>query len=443
MSRLPREAVEQALAAARPGEIVEAALEISTTTTVTVADGELESSEDRRDQGLGIRLFGGGRIGFAASSDLGEAAVAEAVERARDLAACARQEDENRPAPAGDSAGGGTEADPEPVPPAPLVEPALALEAAARGQENRLRTRAASITAGSGRWIVAHSAGMWRSWSWQRAWSSLEVVALCDGVRQTGWESSWGTAWTDLDVESTGRAAADRAMSKFNARRPATARTAVVLSPTVTAGLFETLAGALSGKAVVRGRSLFAENVGQTIASRAVTLTDHGQRPDGFAAAPFDGEGQPSRPAVLIQNGILEGFLHNTYTALKLGAAPTGHGVRDEFSSLPHVGIRNLLLEPSGPGRQEILGMVTHGVLVEEVMGLHTIDPVSGDFSLGASGRALEKGQPAGALEGFTVAGNIREILAAVQAVGDDVRFLPGGAGGSTVLLDGLTISGT
>ena len=87
--------------------------------------------------------------------------------------------------------------------------------------------------------------------------------------------------------------------------------------------------------------------------------------------------------------------------------------------------------------------MVTTGVLVEEVMGLHTIDPVSGDFSLGASGRALENGQPGGALEGFTVAGNIREVLAAIQAVGDDVRFLPGGGGGSTVLLDGLTISGT
>ena len=443
MNRLPRQAVEQALAAARPHEIVEAALEISTTTTVTVSDDALESSEDRRDQGLGIRLFAGGRIGFAATSDLSEAAVTEAVERARDLAACARQEEENCPAPAGDPADPGAESEPEPVPPAPLVDPARSLEAAARRHDDQLRTRAASITAGSGRWIVAHSAGMWRSWSWQRAWASLEVVALRQGVRQTGWESDWGVEWTDLDVETTGRAAAERAMSKFDARRPATARTAVVLSPTVTAGLFETLAAALSGKAVVRGRSLFAESVGKTVASPSVTLTDHGDRPDGFAAAPFDGEGQPSRPTVLIRNGVLEGFLHNTYTALKLDSPPTGHGVRDEYSSLPHVGIRNLLLEPSGPSRQEILGMVTTGVLVEEVMGLHTIDPVSGDFSLGASGRALENGQPGGALEGFTVAGNIREVLAAIQAVGDDVRFLPGGAGGSTVLLDGLTISGT
>jgi PmbA protein len=323
------------------------------------------------------------------------------------------------------------------------VEPALGLEAAARQRDDQLRTRAATVAAGSGHWIVAHSRGMWRSWSWQRAWTSLEVVALRDGVRQTGWESDWGPSWTDLDVEATGRAAAERALSKFGARRPATARTPVVLSPTVAAGLFETLAGALSGKAVVRGRSLFAGCVGQTIGSAAVTLTDDGGRPDGFDAAPFDGEGQPSRPVVLIRDGVLEGFLHNTYTALKLGASPTGHGVRDDFSSLPHVGIRNLLLEPSGPSRKDILGMVTDGILVEEVMGLHTIDPVSGDFSLGASGRTLQKGQPGGALEGFTVSGNIKEILAAVQAVGDDIRFLPGGAGGSTVLLDGLTISGS
>ena len=124
-------------------------------------------------------------------------------------------------------------------------------------------------------------------------------------------------------------------------------------------------------------------------------------------------------------------------------APATGHAVRDGFSSQPHIGSRNLLLKPSGPSRPEIITSVSQGVLVDEVMGLHTIDPVSGDFSLGATGREIRGGSTGAPLEGFTVAGNVRDILAAVQAVGDDVRFLPGGAGGSTVLLDGLTVSGT
>jgi len=445
MSQQDRQPVEEALAAARPGEIIEAALEESSSTTVTVAGGRLEASEGSRERGLGVRLFRDGRVGFAATSRLDSAGVAEAVARARDLAACGRQEDENRPADgSGESAQREKMDDmPATVPPAPLEEPALRLEEAARRRDDDLRTRAASVTAAGGRWLIAHSGGLWRTWSWHRAWASIEVVAKRDGVRQTGWESDWGQQWEDLDLQATGTAAADQALRKFGAGRPATARMPVILTPTVTAGLFEALAGALSGKAVLRGRSLFAGRLGQTIGSAAVTLTDDGGRQDGFAQAPFDGEGNPSRPAVLIEKGVLTGFLHSTYTALKLGTAATGHGVRDGFSTQPHVSSRNLLLEPSGPTRQEIITSVSRGVLVDEVMGLHTIDPVSGDFSLGATGREIQAGSPGAPLEGFTVAGNVRDILAAVQAVGDDVRFLPGGAGGSTVLLDGLTVSGT
>ncbi len=447
MSHRDPQPVAEALAAARPGEIIEAALEESSSTTVTVAGGHLEASEDSRECGLGVRLFRDGRIGFAATSRLDGEGVAEVVARARDLAACGRQEDANRPA---DGAGPGEPAGrekrddlPEAVPPAPLEEPALRLEEAARRRDDELRTRAASITAAGGRWLIAHSGGLRRSWSWRRAWASLEVVILRDGVRQTGWESDWSETWEDLNLEETGEAADDQALRKFGAGRPATARMPVVLTPTVTAGLFEALAGALSGKAVLRGRSLFAGRLGETIASPAVTLTDDGARTDGFASAPFDGEGNLSRPAVLIRNGVLTGFLHNTYTALKLQAPTTGHAVRDGFSSQPHIGSRNLLLEPSGGSRREIIASVNRGVLVDEVMGLHTIDPVSGDFSLGATGREIRGGSTGAPLEGFTVAGNVRDILAAVQAVGDDVRFLPGGAGGSTVLLDGLTVSGT
>lgn len=447
MSHGSRQPVEEALAAARPGEIIEAALEESFSTTVTVAGGLLEASENSRERGLGVRVFRDGRIGFAATSRLDGEGVAEAVARARDLAACGRQEDENRPADGaqtGETTGrGDMDHMPDPVPPAPLEEPALRLEEAARRRGNDLRTRAASVTAAGGRWLIAHSDGLRRAWSWRRAWASLEVVILRDGVRQTGWESDWSERWEDLSLEKTGAAAADQAARKFGAGRPPTARMPVVLTPTVTAGMFEALAGALSAKAVLRGRSLFTGRLGETIGSAVVTLTDDGARRDGFASAPFDGEGNLSRPAVLIENGVLTGFLHNTYTALKLQSPATGHAVRDGFSTQPRIGSRNLLLKPSGPSRLAIIASVSHGILVDEVMGLHTVDPVSGDFSLGATGREIRAGSTGAPLEGFTVAGNIRDILAAVQAVGDDVRFLPGGAGGSTVLLDGLTVSGT
>ncbi len=438
--------LEQALDLARPGEVLEIFLEDSVSSTVTVVDAEVESTEERRDHGAGLRLFRDGRVGFAYTSDLTDAGLAHAAEMARALSVHARQEPQNRPPDPGRAL------PPPPSPPPPSspgaaqrrLELALAAEAAAKGSAapGVIRTRASSVTDGAGTFSVAHSGGLMAAWSWSRSWASVEVVAERGGTRQTGYESDWSEAPGRLDAGGVGRTAAERALVKFDAIRPPTARTAVVLAPLVTAGLFAALAEALSGKAVLRGRSLFAGRVGARVGATAVTLTDDGNRRGGFAAAPVDGEGAPSTRAILIRDGVLEGFLHDTYTAAHLGAASTGHAVRDSYTTLPGIGTRNLCLEPSGPGPAEILAAAGEGLYVEEVMGLHTVDPVTGDFSLGASGRMVTGGRLGGAAEGFAIAGNVLSILEAVEAVGSDLRFFPGTSGGSTVLLGGIAVSG-
>jgi len=418
------ERAEEALALAGRDETLEVFMENSVSSTVTVVDGEVESTEERQDHGIGLRLFREQRVGFAYTSDLSREGLVAAVERARALSAHGRCEAENRPPEAGPPG-----ALPPPAPEDDTghpfrLEAARRMEAAARAvAPGAVRTRASSVAASRGDVIIAHSRGLMRAWSWARAWGSLEIVAERDGARQTGYKSGWAVLPSGLDPDEIGRVAATRALDKFGAERPFTARTSVILAPEVTAGLFEALAGALSGKAVLRGRSLFADKVGKLVGSKTVTLTDDGSREDGFSASPFDGEGTPSASAILIRDGELKGFLHDSYTAARLGTTSTGHAVRDSYIGPPGVGTRNLCLSPSGRSRQ-------------------TVDPVTGDFSLGALGHQVQAGCPGRPLEGFAISGNLLDLLGSVEAVADDLSFMPGGCGGSTVLLRDVTVSG-
>jgi PmbA protein len=435
--------VETTLSLVRRNEIVEVFLENAVSSSITVVDGEAESSEERVDHGIGLRLFREQRVGFAYTSDLSPEGLSAAVEQARALSLHGRREPENRPPEAGP---------PVAVTPAPAddtsghpfrLEAARRMEAAARDAvPGTVRTRASTVTASRGNVFIAHSRGLRRAWSWARAWGSLEIVVERSGVRQTGFKSDWASLPSGLAPEEIGRSAAGRALDKFGAERPSTTRSSVILAPDVTATLFETLATALSGKAVLRGRSLFADRVGQQVASTAVTLTDDGAREDGFSAAPFDGEGTPSSETVLIQAGVLRGFLHDTYTGAHLGSASTGHSVRDSYTGPPGVGTRNLCLLPSGKSRDEVLSAVEEGIQVDEVMGLDSVDPVTGDFSLGALGRQVRGGCLGRPLERFAISGSILDLLASVEAVADDLRFMPGGCGGSTVLVRDVTVSG-
>ena len=437
--------IDAALSAALPGETVEVWIESARTSKVTVVEGEVESSEEEVDIGAGLRFWQEGRVGFAYTATVTPEAVVEAVAAARSLARHSRADPSRRPPDAGPpirSAAGPTAPDRAVDGHLSRVERARRVETAARAASaDRCRTRS-SIACDAEGWVeVAHSGGLAAAWSWVRSWLNIEVVAERDGQRQTGFESDWAPRADRLDTERVGKVAAARALGRFGARPMPTARMNVVLDPMVAAGLFETLAEALCGKAILRGRSLFVGRVGEVIASPAVTLVDDPTRPGGYDDAPADGEGVPSRRAVLVEQGVLRGFLHDTWTGTALDGAP-GHAVRGGFAEPPLAGPRNLYLEPSGLSREQLLKSVPSGLYVEEFMGLHTVDPVTGDFSLGAVGHALRGGSLAEPVAGVTVSGNVSSLLRAIEAVADDLRFFSGGGGGSTILLRDLTVGG-
>ncbi|MEE9219403.1 MAG: TldD/PmbA family protein [Acidobacteriota bacterium] len=413
--------------------------------SVSYVGGKVEISERRHDLGVGLRGFHRGRVGFSYTSDLRSSGLNRAAHRVAALVEFLPPDPANRlpqPGPRPEVAGNY----------APRVEKlstrrmagiAAAIEDAARRRVKGLKTRECRYADVWGEIWIAHSGGLRDSFRMSRSlcWAEVIVPGPKD-TRQTGFASAFAIAPEELDPAGVGREAADRARAKLGARQPKTAKTAVLLDPTVTAELLSTIAPALHADEVLKGKSFFAGRLGTQVASSQVTLIDDGVLRKGYASAPFDGEGVSQRRTVLIESGMLRGYLHSTYSAARMKTAVTGNAMRDSYTGPPRIDTSNIFLEPSGVKRRELLASVSEGVYITEVMGLHTLDAITGDFSLGASGNEVRGGRLGAPLEKLAIAGNALELLRAVRGVADDLRFFPGGQGGATVLLEDLTVSG-
>jgi PmbA protein len=207
----------------------------------------------------------------------------------------------------------------------------------------------------------------------------------------------------------------------------------------VVAEFLSLLGTTLSADAVLKRRSLWVGKVGTAAAAAAVTVVDDPTLPGAVGSAPSDDEGQPTRRKALIEAGVLSGLLHSLETAHKMGVAPTGNGFRGDFQSLPLPRPGNLVLQPGGSSPASWVGAAGSILLVDDIMGAHTMNPVSGDFSVGASGFICEGGarRP---FRGATIAGNLGALFASIAAVGDDLRFF-GSVAAPSVLVGSLDIS--
>ncbi len=232
----------------------------------------------------------------------------------------------------------------------------------------------------------------------------------------------------------------------IGATKPESRGCPVVLDPTVAASFAGLIGGALSANAVQRGRSPFAGRIEEELASAAFVLHDDGRDPEGAASAPFDGEGLPRRRTALIEDGRLRTYLYDTYTANREGGHSTGSAARAGYRSLPSVSPSNLVVGTGALAEPELLREAGQGVYVTDVAGLHSgVNPVTGVFSVGASGRAIRGGELAEPLREFTIAGELLPMLQAVQAAGAEARWVPFGGSVKTppLLIAELAISGS
>ncbi len=272
---------------------------------------------------------------------------------------------------------------------------------------------------------------------------SVSCVAQEGDDTQTGFGFSVGRLPDDLDIEVAAADAANRATRLLGATQPRSGRVTVVLDPYVTAQFLGIIGSTLSGEAVLKGRSLFADRLHEEVAAAAFTLVDDATNPLAYSSSETDGEGLASRRNVLIDAGRLNMFVHNAYTARRSGTVSTANAVRG-FSSTPAVGCRALSLAPGTKFQPELLADVGEGVLISSVSGLHSgVNPVSGDFSTGAEGLRISGGSLGEPLREFTIASTLQRMLADVAAVGADIEWLPMRAAGVSLVVHDVTMSGS
>lgn len=409
--------------------------------SVEYSDRGLESYRGSDAAGLGLRVFVGRKAGFAYGQDFSIAGLDRLAARAVESANLA--ELRAFPTPRGlalrddlgilDAAGLAVSvaADREQL--EQVIAAARATDPAVR------RIKAVSLRSGRRETIVLSSTGTETAYARSSFSLVAGIVAERDGLSELGWEADSSTSRGALPWATIGSAAAAKAVSRLGAGRPAGGRQPVILDREVVAEFLGLLGAALSADAVLKGRSFLAGKIEAAVAARTVSVIDDPTLPGAVGSAPCDDEGQPTRRKVLIESGRLLGYLHSLETAHRLSVAPTGNGFRRDFESLPQPRAGNLVLQPGANSPIQWTSDAGGIVLVDEILGAHTMNPVSGDFSVGASGLICERGgsRP---FRGATIAGNLGALFESIAAVGSDLRFF-GSVAAPSVLVSALDLS--
>ncbi|CAN5770848.1 MAG: TldD/PmbA family protein [Iamia sp.] len=430
------------------GEAVEAVVGRSRHTEVRAYDGDVESLSSAESMGVGIRVVQGDRQGFAYAATFDDDVLAETLAEARDNAGFASP----------DPHVGLAEPDDVAVPELDLYRPsllevpterkvalALELEADVRAADERISgVESAEFVDAMGESCVASTTGIRSESASTACYVAVSCLATADDQTQTGFGFSVGRELDDLVPSDARDDAVKRATRLLGATKPSSTRTTIVLDPYVTAMVTGIIGSTLSGESVLKGRSPFADRLGEEVASVQVTLVDDPTNPLAYTAKATDGEGLASRRNPLITEGTLNTFVHNAYTARWAGTASTGNAVRGGFKSTPGVGCRALALAPGELDQPALLRQVGEGVLISSVIGMHSgVNPISGDFSTGAEGLRITDGEVGAPLREFTIASTLQRMLRDVEAVGSDIDWLPMSAAGVSLVIRDITISGT
>lgn len=425
----------------------EAIVRDGTEFSTVVRMGEIETLKEAGSRGMGLRVFVGKRVASTYSSDFSEDGISHLVNGAIALAKVTSEDPFAAlpdPAELG-SLSGDLQLYSEDVyslPPEQRIEYARRAEKAALDFDPRLKNSdGGSFDASSGRKVLANSLGF--TGEYRRSYCGLSAAPIAQAENGSMQRDYWYTVARCLgkleSPESVGRKAAQRTLRRLGARKIASTKVPIVLDQTVAGSVLGNIFEAASGDSIYRQSSFLVGKLGQKVAGENVSVIDDGTIPGGFGTMPFDGEGTPTRRTVVIEKGVLQSYLLNTYTARKLGLKTTGNAARG-LAGNPGIGSGNFFLNPGTRTPHQIIADIKRGLFVTEFLGFG-VNLVTGDFSRGASGIWIENGELTFPVEEITVAGNLKNMLNNISEIGSDLEFR-GSVACPTLRIDGMTIAG-
>jgi len=428
----------RALDFARAKGASEAEIEVSAAVgqSVTVRRGDVETVEYNRDKGMGITVYFGKRRGNANTSDLSPEAIERTVE-----AACAiarhTAEDPATGLPDEPRLYHGTPPDlglyhPWGLSVEESIELARRTEAAALAVDKRIgNSEGATIGAYDSDFVLANSAGFLAGFPTTKASISCSVVAEDkNGMQRDYWYSSQRDPQKLDDPETVGRIAGERTVRRLGARRLPTTEAPVLFDANIASGLLGHFVQAASGSSLYRRSSFLLDRLGQQVFAPGVEIREDPHLHGEMASAYFDAEGVATSARRVVEDGVLKGWFLSSYSARKLGLQTTGNAG----------GNHNLIVTPGELDLAGLLRKMDRGFLVTDLMG-QGVNPVTGDYSRGAAGFWVEKGQIQYPVEEVTIAGNLLQMFAGIVAVGNDAVWRGSKHCGS-ILVDRMTIAG-
>ena len=433
----------------RGGEDIEAFLTHHREFEVKAYLGEAETVASAEPRGAGVRLLANNRVGFAYTTDLSEAGLSAVVEQAR-TNALSSSEDEAVALASGGAAYEGVEglldsAQPD-VSPQQKVAFAIELEKATRSFDPRITVvEEAGYSDSDTEIAIATSTGVTGTYRRTDAWCYSVAIAAEGADTQVGFEFDLARGLSALDAADVAARSAERALGVLGATKIPSARMPVIFDPYTAGQFLGVIGGVLTAEAVQKGRSLFAGKLGETVAADGLHLVDDGRAEGAPGAAPWDAEGTPTQRTEVISDGILRSLLYDIPSARREGRTSTGNATRAGFKSGPGPSPSNMAFTTTGETVDEVLRKGGRALLVQDFHGVHSgANPVSGDFSVGATGRLLEDGSLGAPVKEVTIAAPMLEILRGIVAVADDRRWLPfgGSYGGATTLVSEMTVGG-
>ncbi|MFH1657757.1 MAG: PmbA protein [Rhodocyclaceae bacterium] len=403
--------------------------------SVTVRCNEVETIEFNRDKGIGITIYSGQRKGYASTSDFSAQALRETVEAALDIARFTAEDDCAGLADAALMA--------KDVPDLDLYHPwALtvedAIETARRCEQAAFEasplvsnSEGASISTQQAHFVSANSLGFMGGYPTSRHYISCSVISgEQDAMQRDDWYTTHRDARRLDDAAQVGRIAAERAVARLGGRKVKTGEFPIILEAPLAGGLLGSLVHAASGGALYRKSSFLLDQLGKKIMPDFINIAERPHIKCGLGSASFDSDGVATRDRDVVSNGVLQGYFLSTYTARKLGMQTTANAG----------GSHNLIIESGELGLEGLMAKMGRGLLVTELLG-HGINYVTGDYSRGAAGFWIEDGKIAYPVEEITIAGNLKDMLAGIVAVGNDVQVRGSKQTGS-IMLERMTVAG-
>jgi PmbA protein len=404
-------------------DAAEVFIQTSRNLSINILRSEVETIEEASSRGVGFRVFADGKMGFSHCNDFGSGSLEDTIAKAISFARLSSPDESNV-----------LTADRGITQVADLCDPliaagsmdtkigmALELEKAAMKDPRITKSAGAGYGENESEIFIANSNGILKSFKSSACSLGVSVVAEKGDQKNTGGEYSTRVFFHDLpDAERIAARAAAKAVALLDPVMIKTQKAAIIIDPDVARGILGGIISAVNGERVLQGASFLRDHMNRQFASSLLTITDDGTLPGSPGSSPFDGEGVPTARNTIVDKGILRSFIYNTRAAERAGVGSTGNAIRRGFDSLPDIGTHRIYLDPGEHSRNEIIASTTKGLLVLELSG-YGIDPVSGNFSGGASGLWIEKGEIVHPVRGVTIAGQGFDILNALDMMGNDL----------------------